>query len=417
MGPKPESQFAPMTCEQLALLAAATESLIDVADYEATLAAVARALVPSLADFCVLEVTERAGKVRRVGYAPADGSRQALLDDPRWQESASGDQGFGLLPRAGLQVHIDEALLSSLASTPDQVSILRALAFQSLLTIPLTYHGHRLGSLALFFGIGGRMHAPTDLSVCEAFARRAAVTLENAWLLQDARDAVGLRDDFMSFAGHELCTPLTALQLQVLSIERMLDGEIDTEKIRVRTQKAAWNVVRLSVLLNEVLDVSRISAGRLTLQRTHFALAEPLTAVLTSMADDFLRAGCVVDLELDAELRGSCDRMRIEQVLTSLLSNACKRGKGKPIEVRLSRRGAHACLSVRDFGVAVSLDEQRRIFERVVSSRLSQGLGLGLWIARQIVEAHGGTLRVYSGPHEGSTFEVELALEQHAAHA
>ncbi len=414
-------QFAQLTGGHLALLANVSERLSESLDYETTVQAIPKLGLPALGDFAFFDVIELDGQVRRITHAHADGPCSTLLRDARW-EALAREHAFTLSAQcSGLHTQVEDGLLAQIASSPEHLTLLRELRLQSLITVPLSYLGRMLGALTLCFAAGDRAHSAPDLALAEELARRAGAALEYARLFQEAKQAVGIRDDFLSVAGHELRTPLTALQLQVLSIERMLKIELDVDKICARAEKAARNVVRLSTLVNELLDISRLSAGRLTLERTPFDLSEPVFEVLERMADQVVRSGCQVDMKIEGELHGHWDRLRIEQVVTNLLSNAIACGKGKPIAIRLERAGAHACLSVRDFGVGVSLQDQKRMFERferaVPERHALGGLGLGLWIARQLVEAHGGTIRVLSVPNEGATFHVELALEAHGANA
>lgn len=412
-GEQSASSFEAVTREHLATLAKASAKLAESLDYETTLHAIPRLALPALGDMCMLEVLEEGNAQRHFVHAHSDERRTILLSDAGWETLSLGE---GLYAQPFIQTQIDDAWIENVARSPDHAALLRSLAFGSVMYVPLSSRGNILGTLTWLRKVEAeRTHTPLDLELGEELARRVVAAMENARLFKEARDAIGIRDDFLSIAGHELRTPLTALQLQVLSIERMLKGEIDVEKIRARAEKAARNVVRLSTLVNELLDISRISAGRLTLQLSQFDLSEPVFEVLGRMADELVRAGCTIDVKLEGELRGSWDRLRIEQIVTNLVSNATKYGQGKPIEVRLSPRAGKACLSVRDFGVGISPEDQKRIFERferAVPSRHSWGLGLGLWIARQLIEAHGGTIRVESAPGAGATFEVELALER-----
>jgi signal transduction histidine kinase len=171
------------------------------------------------------------------------------------------------------------------------------------------------------------------------------------------------------------------------------------------------NVDRLSRLVTSLLDISRISSGRLDLELEEVDLAEVAREVAARFEDEARRAGCTIRLRADAPLVGRWDRMRLDQVATNLLSNAIKYGAGKPVEVIAEGDGPRAILTVRDHGIGISEADQRRIFqrfERAVSKRNYGGFGLGLWIVRQIVESLGGVVRVQSAPGGGSLFTVEL---------
>jgi signal transduction histidine kinase len=170
---------------------------------------------------------------------------------------------------------------------------------------------------------------------------------------------------------------------------------------------------RLVRLADALLDVSRITAGRLELSRERAELAAIVREVVARHAEEATEGGTPLRCDVPDALLCDVDVARVEQVLSNLLSNAVKYGRGRPIEVTLRGEAGKARLSVRDHGIGIAEADQARIFERferAVSGRNYTGLGLGLWIVRQIVEAHGGAIRVASAPDEGSTFVVELPL-------
>ncbi|HZI14393.1 MAG TPA: ATP-binding protein, partial [Myxococcus sp.] len=228
------------------------------------------------------------------------------------------------------------------------------------------------------------------------------------------RQAIRARDDFLSVASHELKTPLTAFRLQLELIERNLSPEARTH-VGNRILSAGRQVSRLSALVESLLDVSQLSTGRLVLNRDEVDLAALVADAVARLRDEAMAAGSTVSLHLEAPLTGRFDRLRLDQVVTNLLQNALKYGAGTPIEVRVERGPDAARVSVKDGGMGIAPEDQERIFgrfERAVSARKYGGLGLGLWIARQVVEAHGGTISVHSEPGRGATFTVALPLEE-----
>jgi len=223
-------------------------------------------------------------------------------------------------------------------------------------------------------------------------------------------EAVRARDDFLSVASHELKTPLAAFQLHLEVIRRGLSRESE-ERLGPRITQAGRQVQRLASLVNVLLDVSQLSTGRLQLTLDTLDLSALVAETVARMQEELTRAGMQVTLTAEPTLVGVYDRLRIEQVVTNLLSNAVKYGGGRPIEVSLERTGPRARLSVTDHGIGINPEDRARIFERferAVSIRKYGGLGLGLWIARQVVEAHGGSIAVGDTPGGGSTFTVEL---------
>jgi signal transduction histidine kinase len=236
--------------------------------------------------------------------------------------------------------------------------------------------------------------------------RRARAELE---------EAVRARDEFLSLASHELKTPLTSLMLQTqLGQRRQQRGEsLPPESVQRVLDLTARQTQRLSRLVNDMLDISRLSAGKLALEAETFDLAELARDVVARLGPQLSEAQCEVSVHAAEPVVGTWDRYRLEQVLTNLLTNAARYASGKPIEVSVRRLGPGAELRVRDHGRGVAQEDQERIFrkfERAVGSREVSGLGLGLFIVRDIVEMHGGTVRVESEPEQGAAFIVGLPL-------
>jgi signal transduction histidine kinase len=230
---------------------------------------------------------------------------------------------------------------------------------------------------------------------------------------EQARQAVRVRDEFLSVASHELKTPLTSLKLQVQGLIEMpptVHDAMEAKRVAASFALTERQVRRLERLINNLLDVSRIAVGRFVLQVEEVDLTAMVRDVASQFSAEIARSGYALKLCLPAHATGCWDPLRLEQVVVNLISNAIKYGDGKPIEVTVQVDDAHARLIVLDHGIGVARADQERIFERferAVSVNYG-GLGLGLYITRQIVLAHGGTIRIDSGLGEGSTFVVEI---------
>lgn len=227
-------------------------------------------------------------------------------------------------------------------------------------------------------------------------------------------EAIRLRDDFLTVASHELKTPVCALLLQMQSIlELSRNGRLATHAAP-RLERANRQVERLVDLVETVLDVSRLTTGTLSLQRDPFDLRDVLRDVAQRFSDAARKAKCELRLNLpDHTIIGVWDRTRVEQILNNILSNALKYGPGKPVTIEVAGDAERALVRVRDEGIGISSSDQARIFarfERAVPTAHYGGLGLGLYIANQMVSAHGGRLHVESREGEGATFTVELPL-------
>jgi PAS domain S-box-containing protein len=227
-----------------------------------------------------------------------------------------------------------------------------------------------------------------------------------------AEEAVRIRDDFVAVAGHELKTPLAAMLLQIQVLRRtMRKGQ--QVNLDERVDKIARSGSRLERLVEQLLDVSRITAGRLHLDPAPCDLAEVAKDVAERFVDVSAQAGCEVSVHVDGQVEGVWDRQRLEAVIANLLSNAIKFGPGKPIEIGVARDLGAAVIRVRDHGIGIDPGDRQKLFrrfERALAARDYGGFGLGLWICRNIIEASGGTIEVESRPERGSTFTVRLPL-------
>ncbi len=228
--------------------------------------------------------------------------------------------------------------------------------------------------------------------------------------LREAQLAIQLRDEFLAIAGHELRTPLSALLLQVQGLAR--STRVEDVKVKERLEKAAASGMRLERLIGQMLDVSRMTAGRLRLDPEPTRLDALIREVVDRFAELAADSNSPVTLRLDP-VSGVWDRSRMEQVIINLLSNALKYGRGKPIEIEARSDGSDAMVRVTDHGIGIAAEDQKKIFERFERARDTReygGFGLGLWIARSIVESSGGRIAVESEPGKGATFTVHLPL-------
>jgi signal transduction histidine kinase len=247
------------------------------------------------------------------------------------------------------------------------------------------------------------------------------VAFDDITALKDAHaqleEAVRARQDFLSIAGHELKTPLTSVLLNIHAVDRALHarGQAVDPRLDQRWQSLRRQLGRLEGLVDQLLDVSRITAGKMVLAPEPIDLGVLVRDVAGRFAPAVTGEPGAIEVRMGAGIEGSWDRLRLEQIVTNLLSNAVKYGRGKPVIVEggVADAGERAdvWLAVRDRGIGMSEAELGRIFgrfERAVSERNYGGLGLGLWIVRQVVDAMGGTIAVESKPGQGSTFTVRL---------
>jgi len=229
--------------------------------------------------------------------------------------------------------------------------------------------------------------------------------------------AVRVRDEFLSVASHELKTPLAALDLQIHAIrerlrlsssETLSRADLEPKLASLKRQSA-----RLNSLVDTLLDVTRITTGRMILIREQVDLVEVAKDVVNRSQEVIEQSGSAVELSSTGPVSGFWDRLRIETVVANLLSNAVKYGEGKPVDIALAQASGVARIRVTDRGIGIPRDRQRRIFERFergVEEQHYGGFGIGLWVVQQVVEAHGGTVELVSREGEGATFVVELPV-------
>jgi PAS domain S-box-containing protein len=245
---------------------------------------------------------------------------------------------------------------------------------------------------------------------------RKQAEVERTRLLQDLEEALRARDQFLAVASHELRTPLTSLRLQVDGLLRAAQlarlEALSPERLRVRASRLQGQAERLEILIDALLDVSRITAGRLVLDREDVDLLALVHDVVSRHEEQLAHAQCLVSVTAEGEPAIGCwDRLRLDQVITNFLTNACKYGAGKPIDIVVRSTKDQSELIVTDHGVGIPESDQGRIFERferAASKTHISGWGLGLWISRQVTLAMGGTISVDSEVGVGSTFTVTL---------
>ncbi|MES1165617.1 MAG: MASE1 domain-containing protein [Verrucomicrobiota bacterium] len=246
----------------------------------------------------------------------------------------------------------------------------------------------------------------------------AASMLMLAAALAERRSAIGARDEFISIASHELKTPLTALKLRLGSAERAARRLLHAEGANPQVDKVLRAVAasgatadRLDALVDDLLDVSRLTAGRLALRVEPFDAGGLLAEVAGRARDQAAEVGSTIELLVAGPIVGAWDRGRLEQVVTNLLSNAIKYGMGKPIRLGAEASADRVRIWVEDAGPGIARADQQRIFhafERLANAQRVGGLGLGLYIGQQIAAAHGGALAVESEPGHGARFTLDL---------
>mgnify|MGYP001383926790 CR=1 FL=1 len=404
-------------------LAEAGAILSESLDFERTLESIARLAVPTLAEWCVLYIRD-GDTVRRLRFVHADPEKEALLR--RLQRWPLG----GREPHPALRAietgepcfmpEIPADFLESVAADDEHLSVLRELGLSSALYVPLTARGETLGAIGCYLSDPTRRYAEHDLDLARDLAARAALALDNARLYREARRAIEARDDILAIVSHDLGNPLSAIRIGTSLLLRHLPREELGSAGVQHLEGIRQSVEQMERLIQNLLEVKRIEAGRAELDRRAHRpaalAAAAVEALATVAADRKLALENHVPEDAPPVL---ADRERVLQVFSNLIGNAIKfTPEGGRITIGAAVEGAELRFSVADTGIGISAEHLPHIFDRFWQARRPRpeghGIGLGLAIVKGIVEAHGGTIHVESREGAGTTFSFTLPLATEA---
>ncbi|NUP07015.1 MAG: GAF domain-containing protein [Polyangiaceae bacterium] len=404
--------------ESMRFLAEAGRMMSESLDYPSTLASVAHLALGRFADCCIVYVLET-DQAEMLIVEHVDPTKQQLLEQvahdycARWVSSAIGKE-VTRSRTPHVTSDVTEADIRAFAPDDRHYALVRALGVRSAIALPLVARDSVIGFLGLLSTMPARRYGPDDTVLAQELARRAALSIDNARLYHKSLDSIRARDDFLMAASHELRTPLTPLLLQIEAFQRLLSARGFAE-LADRLNVSLRQLRRLSNLIEDVLVMSEIQAGRLTLDRVRVSLLDVARAAVAQSADQLELAGCSVSVSGDGALVGRWDKARLVAATRAILSNAAKFGAGAPIEVAVEATEEGARLTVRDHGIGIAPADRPRLFGRLV--RIAPithygGLGLGLFIAREIVQAHGGQLCTEDAAGGGARVVMALPLDE-----
>jgi PAS domain S-box-containing protein len=389
---------------RLAFLAEASQILAGSLDLETTLQGVADLVVPALADCCIVDLREADGSIRRVASTVDPQFPANVVDAVGVRHESGSDHAVAVVMRTG-----EPRLFRSFSERFTQRT---GGTFDSAVIVPLLTSMGATGSMTWLVSAQRPTYDKRDLDLAQDLARRCALAIDNARLYREARVAVSIRDEFLSVAAHELKTPMTSLR----GYAQLLAREFETGRAELaspeRARRAAMTIQvqsdKLARLVGQLLDVSRIQSGKLALERKTTDLSELIKDIVEAARTQLKEHTLVA--RLPDELLVFVDPLRVEQVVTNLIDNAIKYSPdGGQIDVVLATCGDEAVqLSIRDHGVGVPPEHRAHIFDRFYQAHAGgpltsmAGMGLGLYISRQIVEQHGGTIEA-EFPDEGGT--------------
>jgi PAS domain S-box-containing protein len=393
-----------------AFLAGASDLLHSSLAVERTFASLTDLIVPALASCCVIDVIEESGRVRRAHVKHGDATLQPWVErlrgyprDPtRYLTRRAIVEGISELKRT-----VTDDDLQSIAEDDRHLETLRELAPRSMIITPLHAHGRVLGAIVLARGAGEPAYAPDDLAFAEQIAQRAASALANARLYAQARRAIRARDDVLSVVSHDLRNPLGVVSMCATSL--LTEGFADEARSRGALQTIQRSAHWAQRLIQDLLDISAIEAGGLSLERR---AEDPLIlAMRASMLHEELALERGLTLTSDVPERLPAvlvDSDRVVQALGNLIGNACKfTPRGGSVRVTAEQRGDTVRFAVIDSGPGVPPEDAPHVFDRFWTVRRSastHGTGMGLAIVRGIAEAHGGRAWLEPGAGTGATF-------------
>jgi PAS domain S-box-containing protein len=408
-----------LLARQSAFLAEAGAVLGSSLDYESTLRAVANLAVPTIADWCALDIVEH-GQINRLAVAHIDPTKipfaKALRDryeNPAEPYSVPAVIGTGV--PAMIAEITDEMITRAARGDEERIRLVRSIGLRSYICVPLIAHGQTLGALTLATAESGRRYTNADLRFAQDVGYRVALAIDNARAYDLTQRANRLKDEFLATLSHELRTPLNA----ILGYSRMIRAGLTTgEKQTKAIATVERNATSLTQIVEDVLDVSRIISGKLRLN------VQPveLPGVVANAVDSILPAANAkgVSLKVVSDQGAapvSGDPERLQQVVWNLVANGVKfTPRGGQVQVRVERVNSHVEIVVSDSGIGIPKEFLPYIFERfrqadAGTTREQGGLGLGLAITRHLVEMHGGTVHAASpGPGGGATFRVKLPV-------
>lgn len=403
--------------EHQRFLSDASKILSSSLDYQTTLTSVAEMAVPRIADWCGVDIVEDE-TLKRLAIAHVDPKKLARVQLFEELYPPDTNQPFGVPQvlrsgRSEIYPRITDAMPVNSARDEQRLSLLRELGFTSAMIVPLVGDGRILGTLSFIAAESQRHFGPSDLALAEDLGRRAAQAIDHSRLYRLAREANRLKDEFLATVSHELRTPLTAIS----GYAHMLrTGKLDPAEADHALQVIERSVHAQAQLINDILDVSRVITGKLQLNIQNITPALAINAAIDSIRPEAERKGVLLETEIDpatGPVMG--DPNRLQQIAWNLVSNAIKfTPTGGNVKAKLERLDGYIQLQVQDTGIGIRSEFLAHVFERFRQAdssitRKYSGLGLGLAIARHLVELHGGTIEASSeGPGLGATFTVRI---------
>jgi PAS domain S-box-containing protein len=405
--------------ERERFLSKAGELLVSSLDFEKTLTDIIDIAVPALADWCTIDVYLPDTGLKTLAFRHTDPKLAPLALElhEMFLKKEDSNVGSGHVFRTGLpEIHpvINDESFDKLAVNDRQVELAKALGDRSVFIVPMSARGKTIGTMT-FTASTINYYTQKDVDFALELGRRIALAYENSRLYALSQQAIEIRNDFLSIASHELNTPITSLKLQLQMTKKALDMAEDGKPLPVDRFKRSVDasckqVDRLINLVQVLLDVSRIQSGKLNFRFQSLSLQEMFSELMERFSEIIDASSCHVEVSGLENTSVNWDKTRIEQVFINLLTNAIKYAPGD-INIEFKIDEDHVQFSIQDKGEGIPSEKLKTIFdrfERVGNNDSVSGLGLGLFIVKQIIEGHGGEVHAESNPGSGSRFTVIL---------
>jgi signal transduction histidine kinase/PAS domain-containing protein len=397
-------------------------SITSTANYSHTIKSIMNAVIPRLADGCMLFIAEDATHLRPLASYHRDPHIDSILQhfhSIHLSDSTHLEKWEQIMIRNTPTLISNDTTItiSALSSTNTQLRVLQEIHPKQLIIVPLHKEEHFVGCIILLKSSDSASFTNMQQDEAQLLAEYIAHALHNARILFNMQEEVRLREEHLSIASHELRTPLTALLLQLQSVLKSIYNDplakLSIERLLNLLKNAQDQSNRLSNLIDSLLDRSRMIPGKLQLVPEHVDLSSMLKKIVDGYGEQVRRDGVELSLYTDGEIYGTWDPVKIEQVIANLVGNALKYGAKKPVEVSGRKIDDYALIQIKDQGIGIPQGKQVEIFKpfsRAVAKNEFEGLGLGLYIASQIIKAHKGEISVVSEEGKGSLFTIKLPL-------
>lgn len=403
------------TEQNLAFLTEASKTLQSNLDYQSTLANIAKLAVPTFADWCSIEMLNDNNQPELLSLAHIDPQKVAWARELRekYPPDPQAVSGVSQVLRTGkpeIYPYITDQMLAQTITKPKQLKLARQLQLCAMIIAPIIIKNKTVGVIQFINAESQRRYHNDDLIIAQELAYRAGMAIENARLFQNAQKAIELRDEFISIASHELKTPITSLKVynQVLLNKAIQD---QAKFYADNLSKMILQTDKLTRLISQLLDISRLQVGKLALQIEQFDLSELIHEIVDTIQPSTTHQ---INYQHKSGIIIEGDRDRIGQVITNLINNATKYSpQADKVDLYFKQHPDYYILSVEDYGIGISEENRIKIFERFFQVHENQkntypGMGIGLYISNEIATRHGGKIGVKSQLNKGSIFSLYL---------